>query len=436
MGDSLAFSALNREKFLQRAANTDFDFVFTTCGFKEAAFCLLASNQGLKCALFYGEDFSCKLHPVVDAKSASQKLVLAFRKQFPHLILPDEYLNVNPKVSVLKSMLPGKIQHKDIFKYESKLQGREGDCVFLDREYKLNANRLLMSMIKTAVRNGVIVLNHISTERRGSSNLLISDKLSVDSKQIELHSKQILKLEEPNESLKANELHFLLNRKQLFLKRSLKFQVQNQLVRFIRYQDYFLGISKIGKNEKDTIKEVINQLNDLLVGDDKFEEADVFVSHILQPSEWQFLDRALLSLQAMAKEYLQFSSGQFIEAIAKINAIDTNFEGSIEIQQLIEYGDFRFDEAKQTGVHPIAFKNIFYRFGSEIDQLTEAAYEGRSKFDSGNKLWEHVQFWYLLQTEMICHKQDYYNRIGKKRMFSKYELIADEQFLDDYFSNV
>jgi len=435
MGDSLAFSATNRAKFLQRAANTDFDFVFTSCGFREAMFCLFAANQGFKCAIFCPEDFSCKLHPVVELKTANHKALVLLQKSFPHLILPDEYLNINPKMSAIKSLLTANISHRDLSKYEALLKVKDGDRVYLDREFKLNANRLLISILKTAVQVGVTVLNYISVEKKNSSSLLACNKLKKESAQVVLISKQILELEEQTKCSGEMELHILLDRKHLFLKRSLKFTVQNQLVRLVRYQDYFLLICKTDKNEREMLRSVLNHLNNLLYWEDKFEEEDVIACQISRSFEWLTIDRQLSSLEEMTNKYLGFSSRQFLEHISNINAVDTHFEGKTEIQQLIEYGDFRFDEAKQTGIHPIAFKNMFYRFGSEIEQLTEAAYEGRSKFGSGNKLWEYVQFWNLFQTEMICHKQDYFNRIGKKEKFSKYDLIASEQIIDDCFSN-
>ena len=430
MVDSIAFSTLNRKKFLDLATNTKFDFVFTTCGFKEALFGLLASEMGYKCAILCNDDFTCNLHPVVDTKDASKKLIIELRNRFPHLILPDEYLNIRPVASRLKALFSGAIREKDILKYESLLKTTPGDLVSLDQEFKMSSHRLLISILKSAVKAGVIVLNHIQTEKKSETELIVSDLKSDEENSYKLSGKQFLHCNPAKEESEKEELHFLLNRKGLFLKRSLKFRVNDKLVRLIRYQDYFLVICESNTEAVGFVRSILEKLNQLLDWDDQFDEDDIIACEKVQVSSQGKLNQELKHLERLAKQYLKLSSSQFEQQISSLNVIDSNFEGRIEIQQLIEFADFRFDEAKQTGIDPISFKNLFYQFGSEIEQLTEKAYELRPEFGPGSELWGYVQLWYMFHFEMLCCTEDYYSRLGSLKVKSFANSIVNKQFIE------
>ena len=70
MEDSLQYSVLKRDKFLETVANTKFDFVVLSIGIKEVLFALLAGINGYKCAILTENDFQESLHPIVDASES------------------------------------------------------------------------------------------------------------------------------------------------------------------------------------------------------------------------------------------------------------------------------------------------------------------------------------------------------------------------------
>ncbi|WP_421920928.1 hypothetical protein [Marinifilum sp.] len=429
MVDSSTFSIENRQKILEEATASKFDFVFSSCGFKEALFCLLASSLGFKCAMFCEEDFEIELDTVVDTKNAVLKPIINLRERFPHLILPDEYLHVQKEKNRFGRMFSNTITEKDLPRYESALQLAKDYSVVLESEFKINANRLLMSIIKSAFANGVSILNHVKCELENEIELIVSDRLNLISNSFSIRYHKLVGFASA-ERERRTVLYIYLDKNGIFLKRSLKFHVHNKLVRLIRYQDYFLLICESEDMNLDFIKTVLHELSSMFGDDVSFCEDDILSSKIVQVNSNSNLKDQLLALEKFCKLHLDLSGSQFVDRLNKFLIIDSNFEGRKEIQDLIEFADFKFDEAKQTGIEPISFKNVFYRFGSDTEQLTELAYEWRAKYGPGEKLWQNVQLWYLYQHEMICSIYDYYARIGTIDNANQSNLIIDEEVMN------
>jgi hypothetical protein len=433
MDDSLQYSLLKRDEFYEIAAHTKFDFVMLQSGIKELMFSILAAEQGCKCAIFIENDFQESLHQIVDSSNCNNSLLLAFREQFPHLLLPDEYLHLKRNSAKWKHLFSGSIRSKDIPKYESALRVEASDMVFIEKEFKISTHRLMISLLKTAVEKGVLILNHTHFKKLSSTEASLRDRIKTGSKTVSISFNSLFPLTEIRETESKFELHIYLRKKTLFLKRSLKFSIQGILVRLVRYQDYYLLICDSQTDNKSFLSEILQEVNRLINWEGEFNSDDIIICERVETSAKNSLKNHLDELVKMAKKELAISSNQLLKWISSLCAKDANFEGKTEIQQLIEFGDYRFDEAKQTGIHPLPFKNMFYRFGSEIEILTEKAYELRPKFGPGNDLWVYVQFWYLYENEMICSSQDYRNRIQGTRPVLDSDLMASEDSLTEYF---
>lgn len=426
MGDSLAFSANKRGKFLALASEMHFDFIITSVGIREALFLLMAAKQGKKCALFCSDDFNCKINKIVAEKNSRKKSVLAFREQFPHLILPDEYLHIQ-EATTLKKLKPNAIKRKDVAKYESQINVSDNEMVCLEKEFKLSPHRLLMSLLKNAVQAGAIVLNHIDIDSETENELLIKDSLSSSEQNhtLTFNQKITFRIEEQTPE---REIHFLLSKKNLFLKRSLKFPADGKLVRLTRYQDYFLLTAQETSDKDSLIHTILQKLNLILSCEEIYSDTDLLSTEELQYGLQDDLYSILQNTEKLCAEKLNLTSSDFLKQIENLNNSDAQFEGRIEIHELIEFADFKFDEAKQTGINPISFKNLFYRFGSDIDILIEKAYELRPKSGPGDELWAFVQLWYTYQNEMICNESDFLNRLRKNNTITAMDLAKDSPF--------
>lgn len=175
---------------------------------------------------------------------------------------------------------------------------------------------------------------------------------------------------------------------------------------------------------------MIDEINRLIKWEGEFCLDDIIDSKLLAYSDQDNLKVQLESVSKLLKSNLSLSASQFNQQLKELPVIDSNFEDRIEIQQLIEFGDYRFDEAKQTGVNPVSFKNMFYRYGSEIEELTEKAYELRPRFGPGDALWTFVQAWYLFNFEMVCTYEDYVSRIKQGKPSMDSDLLDNEDFFE------
>ncbi|PKQ64641.1 hypothetical protein BZG01_13995 [Labilibaculum manganireducens] len=432
MEDSLQYSVLKRDKFLETAANTQFDFVILSVGIKEVLFAFFAAVNGYKCAILTENDFQESLHPIVDTSESTHPLVLAFRNRFPHLILPDEYLKVKRNTSKWEKIFTGSIRDKDISKYEPTLTAEADDAVYIDKEFKISTNRLLLSILKSAVQQGAVILNHVTIEIKSDSEIVCYDKTNAKSYAISYQS--LLSFSAIKKTKTKTEIRFCLHKKGLFLKRSLKFTLDGVLIRMVRYQDYFMIVCDSQPDNRQFVRMILQEINRIVKWENEFNEDDIISSELAATTSNDSLKNHLMDFAKVVENKLSISYSQLLQQIPSLPVTDTQFEGKTEIQQLIEFGDSRFDEAKQTGVHPVPFKNMFYRFGSEIEELTEKAYELRAQFGPGNDLWVYVQLWYLYQNEMICTKEDYISRIRKSKPVLDSDLGASEDVINEYFN--
>lgn len=78
-----------------------------------------------------------------------------------------------------------------------------------------------------------------------------------------------------------------------------------------------------------------------------------------------------------------------------------------EVGKLVEYADSKYDLAKQTGISVQQFKNLFYRYGTNIDKLTEKAFDFFNETKDSEKAWMKAEIWYNLENEMIIKPSDF-----------------------------
>jgi len=78
--------------------------------------------------------------------------------------------------------------------------------------------------------------------------------------------------------------------------------------------------------------------------------------------------------------------------------------------KLMDYADAKYDEAKQTGISPEEFKRFFYRYGTNIDKVTELAYQFYNQTKDTHKAWLLAQLRYTIENEMTYALTDFYMR--------------------------
>jgi glycerol-3-phosphate dehydrogenase len=78
--------------------------------------------------------------------------------------------------------------------------------------------------------------------------------------------------------------------------------------------------------------------------------------------------------------------------------------------KLTEYADKKYDEAKQTGISHAQFNKLFYRYGTNLDQITEKAYAYYNLTKDPQKAWTKAEVWYTVNHESACTISDFFIR--------------------------
>ena len=122
----------------------------------------------------------------------------------------------------------------------------------------------------------------------------------------------------------------------------------------------------------------------------------------------------------------------------KIKLSGGEFNFPPEMHYLIEYADAKYDEVKETGISVADFKNLFYRYGKNIDILIEKAYGYYMDKRKTKEAWVKAEVWYAVHYEMVTNLSDYFiRRTGKIHFFvneipKELDLVAD--FMAEFLS--
>lgn len=126
------------------------------------------------------------------------------------------------------------------------------------------------------------------------------------------------------------------------------------------------------------------------------------------------------------KEFAKTQNRTFVKCKTKnIKLSGGDFEGEINRDTLIYINDIKFDEAKQTGIEVDYFKELFYRYGSNIDEVTNKAYELKKPSTSWQDIWLEAEIWYSVNFEFTTSPTDFLMRRTSIPLFNP-ALITDE----------
>jgi glycerol-3-phosphate dehydrogenase len=85
----------------------------------------------------------------------------------------------------------------------------------------------------------------------------------------------------------------------------------------------------------------------------------------------------------------------------ELRASGSDWKNPPSLAELVDFADGKYDEAKQTGINVPMFKELFYRYGTNIDVLTEKAYALKTRHDNPEMLWLETEIWYAVNFEMV-----------------------------------
>lgn len=81
-----------------------------------------------------------------------------------------------------------------------------------------------------------------------------------------------------------------------------------------------------------------------------------------------------------------------------------------EMGRLIDYADMKYDEAKQTGISIEDFKKLFWRYGTNIEFVTNKAFDAYNDLKDTEKAWLFAEIWYCVNYESCETLRDFFIR--------------------------
>jgi hypothetical protein len=105
----------------------------------------------------------------------------------------------------------------------------------------------------------------------------------------------------------------------------------------------------------------------------------------------------------------------------RLIASEFNFETS-SFQNMVEFADEKFDEAKSTGIPSPKFQPIFYRYGSKVDDLTKHAYNTQGKYPVWESKWIESEVLNAIHKEDATSLHDFYAH-RSTQLYFEYEWV-------------
>ncbi|MDA3891392.1 MAG: glycerol-3-phosphate dehydrogenase/oxidase [Salinivirgaceae bacterium] len=326
---------------------------------------------------------------------------------------------------------------------------------FKYNEYKTNDGRLVIEALKKANNLGAICLNYCTAIELLSDNGKVAGAKCIDflfEREFFVKAKQIVNATGPwsegflntydagmEKTLYPKGVHLVINKERFPINEAFYFDTHdNRMVFAIPRQDFvYVGTTDTpysGNFDKPIVDEldmeyllkVVNQqFSGLKLSSNDIVSCWAGIRPLIKgkgqrPGEISRKEELfespsglititggkLTGYRLMAKKVVDIVmkklSVEFVKCTThKIKLSGSDWDYAPAIHQLVELGDNKFDEAKQTGIHPTEFKKLFYRYGTNIDIIIEKAYEYSNELDNVEQVWIKTELYYVINFEMV-----------------------------------
>ncbi len=336
-------------------------------------------------------------------------------------------------------------------------------------EYKTDDSRLTIEVMKKAVEYGAQPLNYAEVtdfiyENGKLTGLKVTDRISGET--FEVFGKYIVnatgiwidQLRKKDGSLSGKRLHItkgihiVVPHERLPINNSLYFDVGDGRMVFAipRYDKVYIGTTDTDYNgdldnpdiTREDVRYLLNAVKHVMPSADLTEDDVVSAWSGLRPlihqdgkspSELSRRDEIFVSpsglisiaggkltgYRVMARKVVDLVRKKMIKDYGidigkcltkNIKLAGGEFPFDDDAAKLMDYADAKYDEAKQTGISPGEFKRFFYRYGTNIDKVTELAYRFYNQTKDTHKAWLLAQLRYTIENEMAYALTDFYMR--------------------------
>ena len=358
-------------------------------------------------------------------------------------------------------------------------------------EYKTDDSRLTIEVLKKAIEYGAFATNYTKVENylynENKKIVGVSVKDTINNENFEVIGKYVVnatgvwvdKMREKDNSLFGKQLHItkgihiVIPKTKFNLQHALYFDVGDKRMIFAipRFDIVYIGTTDtnysgdyqnpdISKQDVEYLLAAINKIAPTVkLSIDNVEsswsglrplihEDGKDPSELSRKDEIFYSDTGLLSIaggkltgyRIMAKKVIDIirknmekdyhrSVGECITKNIKLAGGEFDFDYSE--RKLIEYADIKYDEAKQIKISVSDFKKLFYRYGKNIDFVTNLSYNFFNELKDSNKAWLKAEILYCIDYEMCTNIADFYIRRNGMIFFNINDIAENIDFVAD-----
>jgi len=337
-------------------------------------------------------------------------------------------------------------------------------------EYKTDDSRLTIEALKKAIDFGAIAFNYAKVnnflydDNFKIKGVLVEDKLN--NTQIEVYGKYVVNATgiwvdnlRKIDDAKANSrlhitkgIHIVVPRTKLPLNQAIYFDVgDNRMVFAIpRFDIVYIGTTDTNYTKEldkpdietkdvqyllDAVNRIIPTAN-LKLSDVKsawsglrplIHQEGKAPSELSRKDEIFYSETGLISIaggkltgyRLMAKKIVDIVTARYKKdynktfgkcQTQKIKLSGGEFSFNYSAIKLTEFADKLYDKAKQTGISVVDFNRLFYRYGTNIEQIIEKAFEFYNQTKNTNEAWLKAEVWYSVNYEATTNLTDFFIR--------------------------
>ncbi len=337
-------------------------------------------------------------------------------------------------------------------------------------EYKTDDSRLTIEVMKKAVEYGSLAVNYCNVE----SYVYDSDEEvkginvvdTIDGEQFEVKGKYVVnatgvwvdKMRDKDNSLKGKRLHItkgvhiVVPKSKFNLNHALYFDVGDKRMVFAipRFEIVYIGTTdtnytgdyenpNVTKQDAQYLIDAMNKIAPSV----KLELSDIESawaglrplihedgkdpSELSRKDEIFYSDSGLLSIaggkltgyRIMAMKVVDIVAekinknipnkiGKCVTKNIKLSGGDFKFEYSL--RELVEYADKKYDEAKHGDISVEDFKKLFYRYGTNVEMVTNLAFGFYNETKDWELSWLKAELMYCIDNEMVTSLTDFFIR--------------------------
>jgi len=326
---------------------------------------------------------------------------------------------------------------------------------------KFSISRMSISLLKTAIELGAQIhsnSNIKSLQKTGNQVYKIEIKDPDTNKICSIQSKSILRFDIENPILTNETFRIANKRKSLFyftypasklkMNKNRFIKTRNQYLKIICWFDNlyfeFYHTNPIKLNIDNVIEYINTYFTDIQLDKSCIQNMGI-VNKLSKKENRKQIQAVFINdkkqtaiLYRPVNQWFDYSNqvcNQIIDKI-KIGKKGESAIGKMVFQgsnlpvlnnplRIMELADEKYDQAKHILKSPIYFKKLFYRYGSNIEQITEKAYENWNKTKKSQLSWLKAEIEYAIENEYCKNANDFIN-LTTELWMERNSKITDE----------